>query len=401
MSDQTVVNIARQDPAIEAYRLGLLGDVQQFTRDQIAQGIQPPSYQVAGLGPDGQLLSTAEQAALQQAQQGVGQFAPFMQGGLNVLGQGQQAAQMGVAGLQQGIQTMGAAQPMLGQAQQQLQADGFGQQAAQTGIGALAGTGGRFDPSQISPFMSGFEDAAVQQTLADIQRQGDIAGQGVRAQAVGAGAFGGARSAIAEQELQRNVLEQQARTAAQMRAGGFESAAQRAQQAFEQQQARQQQAANLTGHLGLQFGQLGQQDVQILSALAGRQAEIGQGIGGLAGQFGTIGSQLGQLGGQQAAMGGLATELRGMDIDQLMRTSSMQRGLEQSALDAQRMTDTARQAQPYQQYGFLSDIYSGVPTSQSTITASSVPQVSPFQTAIGLGIQGLSAAAGASRAGLI
>jgi len=161
-----------------------------------------------------------------------------------------------------------------------------------------------------------------------------------------------------------------------------------------------QSGAQAQGQLGLQFGQLGQRDVELQAALARQQAELGQGIGGLASQFGPLGGQLGQLGGQQAAMGGLATELRGMDIDQLMRSSAMQRGLEQSVLDARRMSDTARQAQPYQQLGFYSDVLAGVPSGQSVMTASAAPQTSPFQTAVGLGIQGLSAAAGASRAGL-
>ena len=580
---QTSVQISRQDPAIEAYRLGLLQAVKQFTDQQISGGVTPPAYQVAALGPNGQLMSAAEQAALSQAVGGVGASAPFVQGGLNVVGLGQQvAAQFGLPGVQQAMTTAQQAQPLLqragalaeatrdepymyraaaqtglgeatrlgtglgtqgiqqllggitaGQAaaaggagalqnlaggvggqvggaqtgadiaaararastaaaQQALMgAAGMGTMAAQQGIASLAGTGGRFDPTQISSFMSPFEDAAIQQSLADIARQGEIAQQNVRAQAVGAGAFGGSRQAVAEQELQRNILEQQGRTAAQMRAAGFESAANRAQQAFEQQQGRQQQLASRTGQLGqagagsalqaasqagqlglsaeqlaqvgalqggqlglsgiqqagqlqnlasqlgltaaaqqaaagqnigslgvnlgqlgqagaqaqgqlgLQFGQLGQQDVGILANLAAQQQALGQGIGGLATQFGTLGTQLGQLGLQQAGLGELATSLRGQDISQLMSTGAMQRGLEQSVLDARRMTEAARQAQPYQQYGFLSDIYAGVPTSQSTITASTVPQVSPFQTAIGLGIQGLSAAAGAQRAGLI
>jgi hypothetical protein len=97
--------------------------------------------------------------------------------------------------------------------------------------------------------MGQFEDSAVQQALSDIARQGQIAQQGVAAQAVGAGAFGGSRQAVAEQELQRNILEQQGRTAAQMRQAGFESATQRAQAAFEAQQGRAQQAAQLTGAL--------------------------------------------------------------------------------------------------------------------------------------------------------
>ena len=118
MSTSTVTQITRLDPELEKQRRDMLNDVRkQIDRDRLS-GALPPNYQIAGLGPGGQLLSPAEQAALQQAQQGVGQFAPFLQGGLNVLGQGQQAAGMGVGGLQQAMQTMGAAQPMLGQAQQ-------------------------------------------------------------------------------------------------------------------------------------------------------------------------------------------------------------------------------------------------------------------------------------------
>ena len=45
-------------------------------------------------------------------------------------------------------------------------------------------------------------------------------------------------------------------------------------------------------------------------------------------------------------------------------------------------------------------ISSGIPTSSSTITATAAPQTSPFQSALGLGIAGLSAAAGARQGGL-
>jgi hypothetical protein len=51
--------------------------------------------------------------------------------------------------------------------------------------------------------------------------------------------------------------------------------------------------------------------------------------------------------------------------------------------------------------GFLSDIYAGVPSAQSTVTASSSPQVSPFQTLIGLGGQLGTTALGARAAGII
>ena len=50
-----------------------------------------------------------------------------------------------------------------------------------------------------------------------------------------------------EAEIGRNVLQQQARTGAELRSQGFQQAQQQAQQAFEQAQSRRQQAAQLTG----------------------------------------------------------------------------------------------------------------------------------------------------------
>jgi len=42
MSTQTQYVVNRQDPAIEAYRLGLLGDVQKYMKGQIERGVAPP-----------------------------------------------------------------------------------------------------------------------------------------------------------------------------------------------------------------------------------------------------------------------------------------------------------------------------------------------------------------------
>jgi hypothetical protein len=62
-----------------------------------------------------------------------------------------------------------------------------------------------------------------QQALADVRRAGDIQQQAVDAQAVSAGAFGGSRQAVAQGEVDRNVLEQQGRTAAGMRQQGLKA----------------------------------------------------------------------------------------------------------------------------------------------------------------------------------
>ena len=104
MATQTNININRQDPEIEAFRVGLLEDAQQLVRDQIfgrnvqnlrAQGLSdkaiakqlgrsvadvgnisqdqlfgPPEYTVAG-------ISEGEQRAIDLAQSGVGAYQPI------------------------------------------------------------------------------------------------------------------------------------------------------------------------------------------------------------------------------------------------------------------------------------------------------------------------------------
>ena len=69
-----------------------------------------------------------------------------------------------------------------------------------------------------------FVEDVIDTTLAEIQREGDIGKIGERARAIGAGAFGGSRQAIAEQELQRNISDQKARTAAQLRSAAYTGA---------------------------------------------------------------------------------------------------------------------------------------------------------------------------------
>lgn len=372
---EEVVQISRQDPAIEAYRLGLLGDVQQYIKDQIAAGMPAETaYKIAG-------LTAPESAAISAAGSGIGAYQPFLQAGEAAI-QGGQNILTGSAmpSLQQAEATTGASQNIINQAAQLAGAQRavpytYQQAAAQTAAGI-----GSFNP---------FEEQVVQQSLNDIARQRDLAQQGLRAQSVGAGAFGGSRQAVAEQELGRNALEQMGRTSGQLRQAGFDAT-----------MARRMQEAQLYGDLGIQYGQLGQQDVAQLGDLAQNQLQLGQGLGSLSAQYGQYGSALGQLGVQQAGIGEIGQNVRTSQIGNALSAGNLQRSIDQSALDATRLTNVQAQQYPYQQYGFLSDIYAGIPTSQSTITASSAPQVSPFQTALGLGISGLSAAAGASKAGL-
>jgi hypothetical protein len=109
---------------------------------------------------------------------------------------------------------------------------------------------------------------------------------------------------------------------------------------------------------------------------------------------------LGQLGLRQAALGQQSQQQTLQDIETQFNLGKQQQAQQQAELEAQRQSDLAQLYEPYQRYGFLSDIYKGAPTSQQTITSATAPNVSPAQTYLGLGIAGLSAAAGAKTAGL-
>ena len=175
------------------------------------------------------------------------------------------------------------------------------------------------------------------------------------------------------------------------------------------------QAKQLAGTLAQQAGQMGisaQQGAGNLR-LAGENQAIGAAsnyanlgldygsmnqAGGAA--LGNLGSQLGTMGIQQAGMGELEQSLRRNDVSDLLTTGGIKQTNDQAVLDAIKMNDMQSYQLPFQETGFLGDIYAGVPTSSSTVTSGSTNSASPFMQAATLGIGGLSAAAGASRAGL-
>ena len=96
-----------------------------------------------------------------------------------------------------------------------------------------------FDPSrQVSNFYNPFEEQVVQQTLDDITERFSKADIGLRDRAVGAGAFGGARARLTQEELAEDAARGAAQQVGAIRSQGFEGARNAAQQAFEAQQRR-------------------------------------------------------------------------------------------------------------------------------------------------------------------
>jgi len=314
MAEQTV----RQEAItlLPEYQEAFLKDLLASTRARAEDPTIIPERQVAALTP-------GQQQAINLGYGGVGAYLPMLQAGEATLG-------AGAGAIGQGIGT------------------------ALSGAPLLMGTTGAFDPQSAQAFMDPFTEQVIRQAERDIQRQGDIERQRIGAGAVRSGAFGGSRQAVAEQELQRNLADQMARTSAQLRSAGFQQAQQQAQNAFQNQMARQQSAAQL-------FGQLG------------------QGIG-------SLGSSLAKTGLSQAALGEAAQTSQQKDINTLLSLGGLEQQQAQAQMEAQRATDIERQMEPFQRISFMSDIFRGVPSTASTLTQRTAPSPSTISQIAGLGI---------------
>ena len=351
---------------------------QQFI-DQQARALQLDASRDIGRAQRGMGLEAfLAQQAMRAAGQAAGRESRI---GQRAMGRAAQRIGGQVGGAQAGA--MDAAQRARMQTQmagQDLRSAGeMGRATALQGIAGLAGTGAQFDPSAISRFQDPFTQQVIDAQQAEIARLGEQQKIAARDQAVRAGAFGGSRGAIARAEIDRNILQQQAKTGAELRSQGFQQAQQAAQQAFEQAQARRQQAAQLTGSLGqagaqtgisaaqqaanlglsaeqlaqrgaLEGGQLGLSGLTSQADIAQRAAQMGisaqELAGRLAQQRGALGLQaqqgIGGLAGQRADIArGIGSQFQsaqqlgsGIFGDQMARMQSAAAGLDRSTRGA-------------------------------------------------------------------
>jgi len=181
--------------------------------------------------------------------------------------------------------------------------------------------------------------------------------------------------------------------AGQMGMAGEQFAGQMAGQAGQLGQGQAQmtmQGAQAGGQLGLQG-----------TEMAGRMGEGIAGIGATAGQMGLQqGAALKDISMAQGSMGEANQALAQKEQGFLFDMGKQYQAQDQATIEADRQTKLQKAYEPYQRVGFLSDIYKGAPSSQSTITATTTPNVSSAQQILGLGVAGLSAAAGGRQGGL-
>ena len=235
------------------------------------------------------------------------------------------------------LQAMGLATSGIGAYMPYIQQSG---QSIQDALAAYKGSGEAITPEMISQYQNPYQEALRQQIDRSFDRQLAQSNRGT------ANPFGGSAGVINQRMLGEQRAQQQALAEAQ--------AYQAAQGMAQNEMARRAQAAGG------------------IASLAGQQAGLGQALQGMNLQ----------------------------DINALTQLGGLERSNLQSMYDAAYKGKMAQLYEPYQRLSYLSDIYGGAPSSQQTITTTTSPNVPGWQTALGLGISGLSAYGGAKQAGL-
>ncbi len=302
-------------------------------------GFQPYVPYGATVDAAGNITNTAQE----QAAAAVAGFSPMQEQAFKQVAGLQVPGQYGVGSMYAGAGGMGAAN--------------IAQQAA--------GIGGQYyglatNPYAQQAFMSPYMQQAVDRQKFEATRDYAKQLQAQKAQAVGAGAFGGSRQAIAEAEAQRNLNQQLQNIQAQG-----------TQRAFEAGQQAQQFGANL----GLQgYG----------TALQGT------------GQLTAAGKTLADIGGAQ------------LQAQQGIIGLQSQAGAQQQALEQQRVNQAIQnyalqQQYPQLQLSMMSSLLRGLPLQQATTQQymappSAVSQIGGLGVA-GIGMYGLGRQAGIFKAG--
>ena len=367
-------SVGREAPEIEARRLALMDQAAKLYKAPM----ELPFVEAAG-------LSGTELQAIDFAKQGIGSFEPYIQAASQGVSQGMDLTQRGAlaAGAVQTTDQYQSAQDMLGRA-----VPVIGQ-----GIGGILGSAQAYDPTMAENYFNPYQKQVTQGGLKEMNRQADITRQGNAAQAVSAGAFGGTREGVQRAEFDRGVQDLMQQKIMQDYANNYQQAQAAAMTGFEQQQGRQLAGGQALGQAGMQFSNLGQGIGGLTAQQAGVDISKGQALGALGGQMGNLGTQYGSLGQTTQQLGAADTGL-------LSGLGGLERQVEQTQLDAIRSNQLQEAMAPYQQLGFVSDIYRGAPTTQMALTSQSAPSAGPLQTAAGLTTGMLATAAGASKAGL-
>ena len=226
-------------PVLPEYAKQPTADMAATLGELLNQQLNVPMQQVAGFSP-------TQQAAMQQAYQGIGAYQPFLDAA-----QQTQAAALGTTGA--GVQALGQM---------------------------------NFDPNRAQAFMDPYQQSVTQEALKEVDRQAAMASNQLAGKAVQAGAFGGSRFGLQQSELARNAQDLKSRRIFEDLSRNYQQA-QASAQAANQQRAQQAQMFGQLGKvtsgiggamagLGGSAQSMGQSDVQQLLGIGGLQQQQAQ-----------------------------------------------------------------------------------------------------------------------------
>jgi hypothetical protein len=236
--------------------------------------------------------------------------------------------------IRMGVEGVGAYQPMLE----------AGKETIAEGVQTLRGTTGRYDPTSYKEFFDPYIEQVVDATQQDITDDYTRLANKMSAQAAGRGAFGGSRDAIAKAQNISNMITDRAQTGAKLRSQAFDAAQKQAQTAFENQMKRGQNAATAFQNLGI----------------------------------------------AQTGVGQSAQALAGTDVNTLFNLGTFEQDQMQRELDTQRAAAIEEAYEPFERFGYMSNILRGIPNPGTSITTGAAPTRNRLGSAVG-GAMGINA----------
>lgn len=215
----------------------------------------------------------------------------------------------------------------------------------------------------MSKYFNPYENSVVKRAAGDVQRSVDQNLNAIGADAAAAGAFGGSRHGLVEAETRRNGIDTIADTAAQLRAAGFDTRAQLANQDISNRitVGSANQSANLAA-AQLRSNELSNAADRGLAAIGGQLSSLNTALAG--------GNQMLSAAQQGGNLAGQGVEIGNGIQQQQAQYGALQQGLMQLLMtDAKDMFDS-KTSQPKEALALLASAISGSPLNAATTTTS-------------------------------
>ena len=362
MAETTIQEqIVTEAPALQKAKLDLIASATKVAANPV--NISP--MKIAGLTPQ-------QVDAIKMANVGVGSYEPYLKSAEGAYAKSAE----GYGGLSEyGIAGMNAARNA-GEAATGA-ASSYGDLATRLGVAGA----GMYDPNSVTGYMNPYQQQVTQNSIAEMNRQAEIQRMTNASSAGKAGAFGGSRFGVQTAETNRNLAEVQAKKIFEDYANNYNQAQTASMNAFQNQQARAQNAGNIALGAG-----------QSISGTNISAGNMGVSAASNAGNLqGTSAAGLASLGTATAALGQQRSGLQQGDVSFLYNTGEKQRQVLQSEIDAARKSEIEAAYEPFQRVSWASDIYKSAPSSQQTITSTTAPSASLVSQVGGLATAGLAA----------